>query len=231
MELPNELTYRILLNSSYNDIIKWCDVGGIFYDICEDNIFWKQKLIKDYPEYMHLYDEESNLYRQHYEQSMNNYFWRNSIEDEYPEFLHKAEAEFSIKQNYEDYYYYLIDTVFQVPIYLNKFNIDTTSHITLPSWINELLGYIRISGNDNYFDILDRIADTFKININDYDVSYYIDQNPVFIDPYSFVSRHLDKIKLTLINNPNFIIFPDNRGASLGNIGFLLGQQFFTQNH
>lgn len=50
MSLPCEIIYNILLNNDYGDIVSYCQVDDC--NICNDKIFWYNKLKIDYPDYL-----------------------------------------------------------------------------------------------------------------------------------------------------------------------------------
>lgn len=114
MDLPYELVYQILLASSIDDVIGWCQVGGHFTDICNDELFWKQRLNKDYPDFSLI------------NQSFN---------------------------SYKDYYKYLYNNVFTVPVYIRRDNGDElVTMIKLSPLIDIRYILNKIHGSMNIYD-------------------------------------------------------------------------------
>lgn len=192
--LPNELIYQILLESSYDDIIKWCQVGAVFSDICDDNIFWRDKLKYDYPEYLYLYDENSDNYREHYKISMNNAYWRDRIEREYPIFLAAADTDFVINNDYEDYYRFLKTEAYEISIYVLYVSMNADQVITVNN--NKYVGNILTTPSDNFDILLQRINTIYGLDPHDYAIRViYKDRKEFNTNPYSLIGNDLVQLQ------------------------------------
>ena len=62
-ELPPELTYRILLNTDFEDLKALCKVDTLRYSICNDPKFWIDKIMKDFGiTHDYIKDSKTNPY-------------------------------------------------------------------------------------------------------------------------------------------------------------------------
>lgn len=62
--LPRDLLNKILLLSDIGDIFKWCVINKEIRSICNDELFWEDKLNLTYPGYV------GNLYKKSYKETV-----------------------------------------------------------------------------------------------------------------------------------------------------------------
>lgn len=47
--LPPEMIYQIMLELPYTELITYCGTSAQTYGICEDDAFWHDRYLRDYP--------------------------------------------------------------------------------------------------------------------------------------------------------------------------------------
>lgn len=196
MNVPIEIIYKILIHTSPDEIIELCKLDlDVFLDICNDNIFWKDKLEYDFPE---LYPYVLKFLQSTDETYKNYYFdiqiWRRLIVENYPEFLSKADDYFASSGSYRQYYKYIDNNVFTIPVYV--FTLVRKSNTGFSSLLRNKLGDINILPSDTYIEVDNRIFDKFDINPQEYNINHYLQNHFTNVILTNKVDRLLNMIEL-----------------------------------
>ena len=102
-KLPKDILIEIALNLNPNDVISFCKSGKRENQvICQNEHFWRQKLVKDYPEYVNFELTQIN-YKTNY---LNMFIFHQEIHRFARDFLNRF---FGESQRYMNKYLYLKD--------------------------------------------------------------------------------------------------------------------------